>query len=58
MLFRSEGERLSTMGLRVPQITSIIDDLIAAGVPLKKGTLTVDKAVEEITEYLRGEGRL
>ena len=54
----SEGERLSTMGLRVPQITSIIDDLIAAGVPLKKGTLTVDKAVEEITEYLRGEGRL
>ncbi|MBQ6336159.1 MAG: energy-coupling factor transporter ATPase [Ruminococcus sp.] len=54
----SEGERLSTMGLRVPQITSIIDDLIAAGVPLKKGTLTVDKAVQEITEYLRGEGRL
>ncbi len=54
----AEGERLSGMGLRVPQITSIIDDLIAAGYPLKKGTLTVDRAVEDITEYLKREGRI
>ena len=54
----SEGERLSGMSLRVPQITAIIDSLIAAGVPLQKGTLTVEKAVEDITEYLKREGRL
>ncbi len=54
----SEGERLQSMGLRVPQITSIVDSLISAGVSLKKGTLTVDRAVEDITEYLRREGRL
>lgn len=54
----SEGERLSGMGLRVPQITAIMDSLIAAGFPLKKGTLTVEQAVESITEYLKREGRL
>ena len=54
----SQGEKLSAMGLRIPQITSIIDDLISAGFPLKKGTLTVERAVEDITEYLKREGRL
>ena len=54
----SERERLSAMGLRLPQITSIIDDLIEAGVPLNKGTLTVERAVHDITEYLKREGRL
>lgn len=54
----SEGERLSGMGLRVPQITSVMDALIADGFPLQKGTLTVERAVENITEYLKREGRL
>lgn len=54
----SRGDELSKMGLRVPQITSIVDTLIEAGVPLEKGVLTVDKAVLEITEYLKKEGRL
>ncbi len=54
----SQGERLGTMSLRVPQITSIIDALCSAGVPLRRGTLTVEKAVEDITEYLKREGRL
>ena len=54
----SRGDELSQMGLRVPQITSIIDTLIDAGVPLEKGVLTVDKAVLGITEFLRKEGRL
>ena len=54
----SRGEELSGMGLRVPQITSIIDILIEAGIPLEKGVLTVDKAVLGITEYLKKEGRL
>lgn len=54
----SHGERLSEMGLRVPQITAITDELISAGFPLAKGTLTVENAVHDITEYLKKEGRL
>ena len=54
----SRGEELSRMGLRVPQITAIVDAMIEAGVPLKKGVLTVEKAVLDITEYLKKEGRL
>ena len=54
----SHGKELSEMGLRVPQVTAVIDRLIEAGVPLRKGMLTVEKAVYEITEYLRKEGRL
>ena len=54
----SRGGELNEMGLRVPQVTSVIDRLIAEGVPLNKGILTVEKAVYEITEYLKKEGRL
>lgn len=54
----SHGDELKAMGLRVPQVTSVIDRLIDAGAPLSRGMLTVDKAVYEITEYLKKEGRL
>ena len=54
----SQGDRLSSMSLRLPQITSIVDSLIDAGFPLPKGTLTVESAVYSITEYLKKEGRL
>lgn len=54
----SRGERLAGMGLRVPQITAIVDNLIDAGIPLDKGVLTVEQAVLDITEYLKKEGRL
>ena len=54
----SKGEELSQIGLRIPQVTSIVDELISAGFPLKKGVLTVEEAVTEITEYLKREGRL
>nr|WP_316623192.1 energy-coupling factor transporter ATPase [uncultured Ruminococcus sp.] len=54
----SQGEILASMSLRVPQITSIVDTLISSGIPLDKGTLTVEKAVEDITEYMKREGRL
>ena len=54
----SQGEHLQKLGLRIPQITSVIDELIEAGFPLKRGTLTVEQAVEDITEYLKREGRL
>lgn len=54
----SQGDRLSSMSLRLPQVTSIVDSLIDAGYPLPKGTLTVESAVYSITEYLKKEGRL
>jgi len=54
----SQAEKLSSMSLRVPQVTSVVDTLISYGYPLDKGTLTVEKAVEDITEYLKREGRL
>ncbi|MBQ9680030.1 MAG: energy-coupling factor transporter ATPase [Ruminococcus sp.] len=54
----SQGEKLASMGLRIPQITAIMDSLIASGFPLPKGTLTVENAVRDITEYLKREGRL
>lgn len=54
----SQGERLTDMGLRVPQITSVINALIDAGIPLNRGTLTVDRAADEVAEYLKREGRL
>lgn len=54
----SHADELAAMGLRVPQVTSVIDRLISLGIPLDKGTLTVEKAVFEITEYLKKEGRL
>ena len=54
----SRGDQLSSMGLRIPQITAIVDELISAGFPLSKGTLTVENAVRDITEYLKREGRL
>lgn len=54
----SRGEELSAIGLRVPQVTSVVDRLIESGVSLDKGVLTVEKAVYEIVEYLKREGRL
>ena len=54
----SKGEELSQIGLRIPQVTSIVDELISARFPLKNGVLTVEEAVTEITEYLKREGRL
>ena len=54
----SRADELASMGLRVPQVTSIIDSLINSGVPLERGVLTVEKAVYAITDYLKKEGRL
>ena len=54
----SRGEELADIGLRIPQVTSIVDALSQEGYPLKKGVLTVEEAVTEITEYLKREGRL
>ena len=54
----AKSTELSTMGLRVPQITKVIDALRAKGIVLPEGILTVDRAVCEITELLKKEGKM
>ncbi len=44
----SRGDELTAMGLDLPQVTKICNDLIKAGYPVKKGIYTVSEAVEEI----------
>ena len=54
----AKGDELSKMGLRVPQITRVTDALREKGLKLPQGILTVDRAVYEITELLKKEGKL
>lgn len=54
----SKSEELSSMGLRVPQITKVVKALRDKGVNLPDDILTVDRAVAEITELLKKEGKL
>lgn len=54
----SRGDELKSLGLRVPQVTHIIDKLIDHGIKLDKGILTVEEAVKQITELLKKEGKL
>ncbi len=54
----SRTEELSSIGLRVPQITRVTEELRKRGIKLSEGILTVDRAVYEITELLKKEGRL
>ena len=56
-VFARSGE-LSQMGLQVPQITRVIEALREKGIDLPAGVLTVDRAVLEITELLKKEGKL
>ena len=44
----SRGDELTAMGLDLPQVTKICNDLIKAGYPVKNGIYTVSEAVEEI----------
>ena len=44
----SRGDELTAMGLDLPQVTKICNNLIKAGYPVKKGIYTVSEAVEEI----------
>ncbi len=54
----ANSDKLSSMGLRVPQITRVTEALRQHGVALSSGILTVDKAVHEISELLKKEGKL
>ena len=54
----SEVERLSSMGLRVPQITCIMSELKAKGYDIPDGVLTVEQAFSILINSLKKEGRL
>ena len=54
----AQGERLSKMGLRVPQITKITQKLKEKGIDLPEGILTVDEAFDTIVSLLKKEGKL
>lgn len=54
----AQGERLSKMGLRVPQITKITQKLKEKGIALPEGILTVDEAFDSIVSLLKKEGKL
>ena len=44
----SRGDELINMGLDIPEVTKICNNLIEKGYPLKKGIYTVSEAAEEI----------
>ncbi len=52
----SHGEELESMGLRVPQITKIMQELIKLGVPADPATLTVEGAVKQLIPYFKKRG--
>ncbi len=54
----SEGERLEKMGLKLPQITKITQELRKAGIDLSPDILTVGQAFDEIVALLKKEGKL
>lgn len=49
----SHGEELEKMGLRVPQITKIMQELRAMGIAADPSTLTVDEAVTQLLKYFK-----
>ena len=48
------AERLSQIGLNVPQITQVCDRLRAAGMPLAGGIYTIEDAAWQISKLLKG----
>ncbi len=53
----SQGDKLKDMGLKIPQITQIINTLYDNGYNVKKGVLTIDEAVEQLLPLLNKEVR-
>ena len=51
----SRGEELRSMGLNTPQISRIVDGLIAAGLPLSRRIFTVEAAADEIEKIVRSK---
>ncbi len=49
----AQSARLEEMGLRVPQITKIVQALADMGCPVDPSTLTVDHALKQLIPYLK-----
>ena len=54
----SRGEQLERFGLKVPQITKIMQQLRQKGFSVPEGVLTVDEAVSDAAPLLKKEGKL
>lgn len=53
----SQGGKLKNMGLKIPQITQIMNTLYNNGYNVKKGVLTINEAVEQLLPLLGKEVR-
>lgn len=54
----AKAERLTEIGLNVPQITKITDELRRRGLPIKEGIYTVNEAVYHISKALEERGNV
>ena len=54
----ARGEELEQMGLRVPQITKILQELQKMGLPVDSSTLTVDDALHQLIPILKRKEEL
>ena len=54
----SRGEELEKMGLRVPQITKIMQELRSLGCPVDGATLTVDDALHQLIPFFKRKEEL
>ena len=54
----AHGEELERMGLRVPQVTKIMDRLRRGGYPVAPGVLTLEDAIRQLAPVLRERGLL
>ena len=54
----ARGPELEAMGLRVPQITKIMQELIRLGLPVDPSTLTVDDALHQLIPILKRKEEL
>lgn len=54
----ARGDELESIGLRVPQITKIMQSLRLGGISVPDGLLTVDEAVSILSALLKKEGKI
>ena len=54
----AHGDELEKIGLRVPQVTKIIQALRAQGIDLPDSVLTVDEAFDTLSSLLKREGKI
>ena len=54
----AKGPQLEEMGLRVPQITKIMQELEKMGLPVDPSTLTVDDALHQLIPIFKRKEEL